>query len=80
MVKVGSPRAIRKFFSGVALWSSTISAVVDARLQNLSIVRESGVDADVRYRFDAFAGKAEIGASGTYIFRIDQALTPRWGQ
>ena len=54
----------------------TITAAIDARLQNLSVVRESGLDADLDYRFDTLGGQAELGASGTYIFRIDQALTP----
>jgi outer membrane receptor protein involved in Fe transport len=55
---------------------ATISAAIDARLQNLSVVRESGLDADLRFGFEALGGQAELGASGTYIFRIDQGLTP----
>src|SRR3546814_2840400 len=31
---------------------------------------------DIGYTFDAFGGSAEVGASGAYIFKIDQALTP----
>jgi outer membrane receptor protein involved in Fe transport len=64
------------FINPLGIAPGTITALVDARLQNLSVVRESGLDADLRYRFDAFGGEAELGASGTYIFRIDQALTP----
>jgi iron complex outermembrane receptor protein len=52
------------------------AAVVDARLQNLSVVRQSGLDLDAGYSFGAFGGTAEIGGSGTYIFRIRQGLTP----
>jgi iron complex outermembrane receptor protein len=54
----------------------SIAAVVDARLQNLSAVRESGIDADLGYRFAALDGQAEVGAAGTYILKIDQSLTP----
>lgn len=60
---------------GIAATDS-FAAVVDARLQNLSVVRQSGLDLDIGYGFGAFGGKAEIGGSGTYIFRIRQGLTP----
>ena len=64
------------FINPLGIAPETITAIVDARLQNLSVVRQSGLDADIRYAFDAFGGEAEIGASGSYIFRIDQAYTP----
>lgn len=77
-----SPDAVNAFYAspffvnpfGIA--PGEIQAIVDARLQNLSVVRQSGLDADIRYSFDVFGGKAEIGAAGTYIFKINQALTP----
>jgi iron complex outermembrane recepter protein len=50
-------------------------AVVDARLTNLSVVKQSGLDFDIGYGFDLGGGRAEIGAVATYIFRIDQQLT-----
>lgn len=76
-----SAGAIQAFFDapgflnpfGVA--PNTIIAVADAQLQNLSVVRQSGVDVDVRYAFDVLGGRGEVGASGAYIFKIDQALT-----
>lgn len=55
--------------------TATFAAVVDASLQNLSIVKESGLDLDLGYGFAAFGGKADLGASGTYIFHIRQAIT-----
>lgn len=64
------------FINPLGIAPETITAVVDARLQNLSVVRQSGLDMDVAYGFETFGGRAEIGASGTYIFNIDQALTP----
>ena len=77
-----SPEAIAAFYASpffvnpFGIPPDAITAIVDARLQNLSIVRQSGLDADVRYAFDALRGHAEIGAAGTYIFKIDQAFTP----
>ncbi|MEO9133097.1 MAG: TonB-dependent receptor, partial [Sphingomonas sp.] len=55
--------------------TANFAAVVDARLQNLSVVKESGLDLDIGYGFKVGAGRAEIGATGTYIFSISQALT-----
>ena len=52
-----------------------IALLIDARLQNLSTVRQSGLDVDLGYGFDAFGGKADVGLSGAYIFHIEQALT-----
>jgi len=56
--------------------TASFAAVVDARLQNLSVVRQSGLDMDIGYRFGLAGGRADIGAAGTYIFHIRQALTP----
>lgn len=77
-----SPETIRSFYSSpffinpLGIAPGTITAVVDAQLQNLSVVKQSGIDAEISYVFDALGGRAEIGASGAYILKIDQALTP----
>lgn len=77
-----SAETIQSFYSSpffvnpLGIAPATITAAVDARLQNLSVVKQSGLDVDVEYRFDMFGGEAQLGASGTYIFNIDQALTP----
>jgi len=55
--------------------TATFVAEADARLQNLSVVKQSGLDIDLGYRFDIGGGRAEVGAVGTYIFHILQALT-----
>jgi outer membrane receptor protein involved in Fe transport len=68
----GSPFFVNPF----GIPPEAITAIVDARLQNLSVVQQSGLDLDAAYRFRLRGGQAEIGASGTYIFNIDQALTP----
>lgn len=64
------------FINPLSIEPDTIVALVDAQLQNLSVVKQSGLDAEISYRFPAFGGEAEIGASGAYIFHIRQALTP----
>lgn len=55
--------------------TATFVAEADARLQNLSVVKQSGLDIDLGYGFDLADGRAEIGLVGTYIFHIKQALT-----
>lgn len=55
--------------------SAPFVAEADARLQNLSSVRQSGIDFDFAYAFDVGGGRAEAGVVGTYIFHIRQALT-----
>lgn len=64
------------FINPLGIAPETITGAVDARLQNLSVVRQSGLDMEVDYAFALLGGDAEVGASGTYIFNIDQALTP----
>lgn len=77
-----SPETIRSFYASpffinpLGIAPGTITAAVDAQLQNLSVVKQSGLDADIGYSFDVLGGHAEVGASGAYIFKIDQALTP----
>lgn len=77
-----SPATVASFYSSpffinpLGIAPGAINAVVDARLQNLAVVRQSGLDLDARYAFAAFGGDAEIGASGAYIFNIRQAITP----
>lgn len=56
--------------------TAAFAAVIDARLQNLSVVRQSGLDMDMGYGFTFAGGHADIGGAGTYIFHIRQALTP----
>lgn len=55
--------------------TAPIVAVVDARTQNLSVVKQSGIDLDVDYGFGVAGGRAEVGAVATHIFHIRQALT-----
>jgi outer membrane receptor protein involved in Fe transport len=77
-----SPATIQAFYASpifinpLGVDPGTIVALVNAQLQNLSVVKQSGLDAELAYRFGALGGQAEIGARGAYIFHIKQALTP----
>lgn len=55
--------------------TAPIVAVVDARTQNLSVLKQSGIDFEAGYGFDAAGGRADIGVVGTHIFHIRQGLT-----
>lgn len=55
--------------------TATFVAEADARLQNLSVVKQSGLDLDLAYGFQAGGGRAELGLVGTWIFHIRQGLT-----
>ncbi len=55
--------------------ASAVGAVADARLQNLAVVKISGLDFDLGYEFDLGGGRVELGATATYTFHIKQALT-----
>lgn len=63
------------FSNFVNVDASTIKAVVDARLQNLSVVKISGLDMDAGYAFDLAGGRADLGIDATYTFHIDQQLS-----
>lgn len=55
--------------------TAPIVAVVDARTQNLSVLRQNGIDFDAGYGFGVAGGRADIGLVGTHIFHIRQGLT-----
>jgi outer membrane receptor protein involved in Fe transport len=55
--------------------SATFAALIDARTQNLSVVRQTGLDIDIGYNAALGTGRIEVGATGSYIFYIRQQLT-----
>ncbi|MEP9360023.1 TonB-dependent receptor [Sphingomonas sp. KR3-1] len=55
--------------------ASQVTAIIDARRQNLALQRQRALDFDLGYRFDLAGGAGEIGASGAYIFDYSQKLT-----
>lgn len=54
--------------------ASAVTAIVDARTQNLARQNLDGIDFDLGYRF-AFADAAEIGVSGSYLLGFSQQIT-----
>jgi iron complex outermembrane recepter protein len=54
---------------------TTIGAIVDSRVHNLSIERTSGVDMDAAWARQTAIGNLEIGLNGTYIFGFDNQFT-----
>jgi outer membrane receptor protein involved in Fe transport len=54
---------------------STISAILDSRVHNLSIVRTRGLDLDGSWAIRTPLGNAEVGLNGTRIFRFDNQFT-----
>jgi outer membrane cobalamin receptor len=60
-------------FLGVDL--TTIGAILDSRVHNLSIVRTRGLDLDGAWSIRTPLGTGEVGLNGTYIFRFDNQFT-----
>ena len=56
--------------------ASAIKVILDGRTKNLSTVAERGLDFDAGYRIDAGHTAVDVGISGSYLFAIDQQLTP----
>jgi outer membrane receptor protein involved in Fe transport len=64
-----------EFSNPFGLAETDISAIINAQRQNLSSVKQSGLDFDLRYDFKFGGGSAQAGADGSYIFHIEQAIT-----
>jgi iron complex outermembrane receptor protein len=60
-------------FFGIDL--STIGAIFDSRVHNLSIVRTRGVDLDGSWRTASPIGDLELGLTGSDIFQFDTQFT-----
>ena len=57
---------------------TSIGAIVDSRVQNLSIVSTRGLDLDASGDLKGpFGGDIELGVTATYIFGFDNQFTPR---
>jgi outer membrane receptor protein involved in Fe transport len=55
---------------------STIGAIFDSRVHNLSIERTRGLDLDGSWATQSALANIELGLNGTYIFRFDNQFTP----
>jgi len=57
---------------------ASIGAIIDSRVQNLSVVHTRGLDLDASWDLKGpFGGNVELGASATYIFSFDNQFTTR---
>ena len=65
------------FSNPLAIPASSITAILDGRIQNLSSVEVNGVDFDLGYRFQLAGGDVRLGASGSWLFGVRQQLTPQ---
>ncbi|TMJ13371.1 MAG: TonB-dependent receptor [Alphaproteobacteria bacterium] len=54
---------------------SAVAAIVDARNQNLAVVAEEGLDLEATYARPMMGGRMEVGASGTWLSDLRQAIT-----
>lgn len=54
---------------------TTIGAIVDSRVHNLSIMRTSGLDLDGSWAARTAFGNLELGLNTTYIFRFENQFT-----
>lgn len=55
--------------------ASSVGAIVDARLRNLSRSMVSGMDASVSQRFEAFGVDFNASLAGSYLFHFEQAFS-----
>lgn len=60
---------------GECPFSEAPSAIIDARLRNLSQLNVRGLDLDVSYRKDALAGQLSFGIAGTYLLEYERAAS-----
>ncbi|QKR98296.1 TonB-dependent receptor [Sphingomonas sp. CL5.1] len=58
-----------------AVTAGQVTAIVDARTQNLARQTQRGIDFDLGYRFDVNGHHGEIGMSGSWLLSFRQQLT-----
>ncbi|WP_165191586.1 TonB-dependent receptor [Caulobacter soli] len=56
--------------------ASAVQIILDLRVQNLSVVRQDGVDFDLGYDTLLGGGQLSLGLTGSYIFHLKQGFTP----
>ena len=59
-----------------ACLSSSPAAIIDGRLANLAATRTTGLDLEAIDTFSGAWGRIDLGATGNYVFKFDQAVTP----
>jgi iron complex outermembrane receptor protein len=55
---------------------TTVAAIFDSRVHNLSIMRTRGLDLDGSWAGQTAIANLELGLNATYIFRFDTQFTP----
>ncbi len=68
---INSPNFIDYF----GLQAADVDVFIDARTQNLAVVRQKGLDFEAQYQFPAGSGEARLGIDGTYLFRFTRAAS-----
>ncbi|MBI1684222.1 TonB-dependent receptor [Caulobacter hibisci] len=63
------------FSNPLNIAASSIKVIVDARVQNLAVVDEDGVDLDIDYRRALGWGQLSLGLAATYVMSVEQAVT-----
>jgi len=58
-----------------AIDASQVTAIVDARTQNLARQHQHGFDFDLGYRMPIADGTAEVGLNGSWLLAFEQQLT-----
>jgi iron complex outermembrane receptor protein len=54
----------------------SIGVIIDNRLQNIALLKTSGIDLLAKYAFDSRSGKFDFGLNGTYLFNYSHSNTP----
>lgn len=56
--------------------ASSPAAIVDGRLANLAATKTTGVDLQASDSFSDAWGRIDVGVTGNYVFKFDQAVAP----
>lgn len=75
LVTVDALYASPYFINLFGIPASDVSAIIDARTQNLSVVEETGLDFSIDYSHSLLGGRLALDLAGTWLFRLDQAFT-----
>ena len=59
-----------------ACLTSTPAALIDGRLANLASTKTTGIDLQAGDTFSGAWGRIDLGVTGNYVFKFDQAVTP----
>ncbi|MEH0196311.1 TonB-dependent receptor [Caulobacter sp. CCNWLY153] len=81
LTEAPSPEVVAAYYASPyfsnpgAIPAANVKVIVDARVQNLAVVDEDGVDLDIAYGRAVGAGRLSLGLSAAYIFSVEQAVS-----